>query len=168
MIVVRVALATVALAGCSSDDLTCVLLADPSNCFAPQASALAACMPMRATPAKLSSDGRTCTFADGVRVVFATARIDVCTDVGLTFNVYSADGSVCGRLHYNETSDGPIISVNDVSWQGWDEGVDLLCPSHTFHGRLAAECPDAPYVDLPPTVELFSAATPTALFTCLP
>lgn len=57
--------------GCSSaPDLTCAMLADPSNCFDAQAAALAACMPMRATPAKLSSDQMTGTFADGVYVVF--------------------------------------------------------------------------------------------------
>lgn len=61
----RVAIGVVVLAGCSHD-LTCELLADPSNCFSKTVAALATCMPMRATTAKLSSNGTTCVFTDGV------------------------------------------------------------------------------------------------------
>jgi hypothetical protein len=63
----RISIGLLVLSGCSPE-LTCELLEDPSNCFAETAVALAACMPMRATTATLSSDQTTCTFADGVTV----------------------------------------------------------------------------------------------------
>src|SRR5258706_5133494 len=167
-------------ASCSTaPDLTCAVLADPSNCFTQQAAVLAACMPMRATSAKLSSDQMTCTFADGVYVVFLAPlpRTDVHSSVGLNFTVYNPDGSECGALYYDETSEGTQIDLNKAaSWDepsGYPEGVKLHCPSHTYDGSLKDVQSCAPYVDLSlspvsNSVTLGRTGTPAPLFSCQP
>ena len=61
------------LAACGGGgELTCAQLADPTNCWAKAATAAAACLTSRATPAKLSVDRTTCTWDDGSKVVFDT------------------------------------------------------------------------------------------------
>jgi len=84
--------------GCGETELTCDLLADEGNCWATAAGALAACMPARATPATLEADRGSCTFSDGVRVVFDAPLPDDTIDLeGLGFSVLSGD-QVCGRF----------------------------------------------------------------------
>lgn len=89
----------VAIAACGGgEELTCELLADPGNCWATAAEQLAACMPARATPAVLEPDRASCTFSDGVRVVFDTRLPTDNMDLeGLGFTV-EVDGAQCGRF----------------------------------------------------------------------
>ena len=111
-----VALGAVVLAGCSSPspDLTCALLASSSNCFAESVVTLAACMPMRASPAVLSSDHLTCTFSDGVYVAFnnpiQTLQVHVNDPGGIRFIIHAPDASECGELYYVENS-GDVLAV---------------------------------------------------------
>jgi hypothetical protein len=61
----------VMLAACGgSDDLTCAVLADPSNCWAAAAAEATTCLAMHATPGTLSADRTQCTWSDGSKVVF--------------------------------------------------------------------------------------------------
>jgi hypothetical protein len=80
------------------DELTCELLADPENCWAVAAEELAACMPARATPAVMAADRGSCTFSDGVVVVFDDPLpMDNLELEGLGFTV-EVDGAPCGRF----------------------------------------------------------------------
>jgi hypothetical protein len=176
----RVAIVVVALVGCSNPpELTCALLADPSNCFAQQAAALAACIPMRAMPGMLSSDQMTCTFADGVYIEFSTPlpSTDVYSGAGLRMTVYAPDGSTCGSLYYDESSDGALISVNKAAiWDefGGSDSVKLYCPSNkTYEGGLSALKECGPYVDVSlssstNSVTLRRTPASVPLFTCQP
>lgn len=175
----RVVLALVAVAGCARDyDLTCKLLNDPSNCFAQQAAALAACIPMSATATgTLSADQKTCTFPDGVYITFAQAFPRTCLyqPDGLHLSVHNPDGSVCGGLYYVESSSGPIIGLSQsVGWEPEDEGLTtvlLRCPTHTYAARIEDVDSCGPYVALSGTEVVIAQGDPrssTRLFTCLP
>lgn len=181
----RVAIGVVGLVGCSQPDLTCSLLANPSNCFAQAAVALAACMPMRATPATLSTDQTTCTFADGVYVVFNAPLPRLSSHVtdpgGIEFSIYAPDASLCGHLYYEENA-GDVLGVSDgTDGATWETPLDssgfaLGCPSHRYTGS-----PDDGLACQPSTVvpgfvystsgppysfTVSSVATPSPLFTC--
>ncbi len=137
----------VVLAGCSSPyDLTCAVLASPSNCFAQEVTRLAACVPMSATPAKLSADQTTCTYADGVSVVF-DAPVPSFASVaynatGLSFTVYGTGAAECGRLDLMEPGGnvhvGGVLDVSDATadarWYTPSDygGYELACPSHSY------------------------------------
>jgi hypothetical protein len=88
-----------ALAGCdNAQSLTCELLADPANCWAQAASALAACLPDRALPGTLAADRTSCGFADGALVTFdAALPSDTSGLERLAFTIGSG-GTTCGRF----------------------------------------------------------------------
>jgi hypothetical protein len=183
------------LAGCSGPELTCELMADPTNCFAEQAAALAACMPMRATPAALSADETTCTFADGVRLVFNTTVSSFQQKQqagGAKLTVYNSNGSVCGELVAEVTSGGYQIAINNgvdlndgAEWNmNYDVGTDdLQCTSKIYTASMSDinACPSAATLpgfgytcpvmigslaSPPYSFTLTSATTSGTLFTC--
>ena len=180
----RVAVGVGLLAGCGSD-LTCALLEDPNNCYATEAAALAACIPLGATvTATLSDDRTTCTFLDGVTVVFDQPLTELFAEAnseyGISFNVYAPDGSTCGHLYWIENASNVLeITVGNQS-VGFETPLDgddwrLTCPSHTYTAsagnQLACQSPTVvvpgvAYSDLPFTIFLESVATPSPLFTC--
>jgi len=180
----RAALTLLVLAGCS-DDLTCELLADPSNCFAQTAAAFETCMPMRATPAKLSADGRTCTFADGVYVVFnaPVPQLNGWVLSGISFTVYAPDDSACGSVYYYSNTNDRLQVVHGSQSAVWKtpldypaSGYELACGSQTYTASSDAsfqQCetrPVVPYFDFsrspPYTFTLSSAASQSPLFIC--
>ena len=93
------AIVVVVVPACSGNEtLTCDLLAQPTNCWATAAAAAAACLPMRATPAMLAADRSSCTFSDGVRVVFdAPLPLQTTGLDHLTFTVQSG-GATCAKF----------------------------------------------------------------------
>jgi hypothetical protein len=128
----RVSCAIFVLAvGCGGgDELTCELLADEGNCWATAAAELAACMPGRATPATLEADRGSCTFADGVTVVFDTPLpMDTQQLERLEFSVMT-NGSECGRF--------VDTFMNRMELTGGGETVvSELLPGSEFHLRCA-------------------------------
>jgi hypothetical protein len=135
------------LAGCSSDqdDLTCALLADPSNCFDQAAAALAACMPMRATPATLSADKMTCTFADGVYVLFnhPVPSFFMYPFNGSAFDVYGPDASLCGHVAWSDNtgqSIGIVVGGMSAGFSSDEQvrGSEFSCPTHTYRASFDA------------------------------
>lgn len=179
----RISFGLLVLSGCSPE-LTCELLDDPSNCFAQTAVALGACMPMRATTATLSSDETTCTFADGVSVVFnyPVPRLAYYFPApgGVEFTIYSADGSSCGYLHYFRNVNDDISTSAGTDTAHWvtpahDEPYELACSSQTYTGYINddqcdwANSPAFVYkLEAGPryTFTVQSAATPSVLFSC--
>jgi len=174
----RLAVAAIGLGACSpANDLTCELLANPSNCFAQTTAAVAACMPMRATPATLSADKMTCTFADGVYVVLPIGQNET---QGIRYEIHSADGSVCGRVAYASNVSDLIQVSRGAELAEWETPYDnfpyrLTCPSHTYtnaNGGLAACYASMPQfigtavIGTGASVTVVSAATPSPLFTC--
>lgn len=118
------ALALVVLAGCGGEDLTCDLLADPTNCWASAAAEAAACLASRAAPATLSADRTTCTWADGSRVVF---------DEPLPANTIDLD-----HLSFEATGNGCSWSFTDTFMNRMELTVNgrtvvsTLHPDHEF------------------------------------
>lgn len=120
-----------AMAACGGgEELTCEVLEDPGNCWATAAAELAACMPGRATPAVLAPDRASCTFADGVVVVFDTPLPDDNFDLeGLGFTV-EVDGAQCGRF--------VDTFMNRMELTGSGETVvSELLPGGEFHLRCS-------------------------------
>ena len=169
----------VAVASCGgSDELTCELLANPDNCWAAAAEAMAACMPARATPATLEADRMSCTFGDGVRVVFdqplamTTDQLD-----GLGFSIEDADGE-CARFidtfqnRMELTGDGQTV-VSELRAGTFT----LQCPDQDFESDfdLLFDCaamgapPPTDGFDVTATTFTFSLSsitTPGELFRC--
>jgi len=123
------------LAGCGSDAaLTCEILADADNCWAKAAAAFAACMPMRSTPAVLAADRSSCTFSDGVRVVFDSPLPADTTDLErLAFSV-EVNGSRCGRFVDTFANRMELTAAGDTV-------ISELHPDRDFH----LHCPDEDY-----------------------
>jgi hypothetical protein len=160
------------------------MMASTTNCFAEQALAFAACMPMRATPATLGADQMTCTFQDGVRVVLNTPISNIQTEEqegGTMLTVYNSDGSTCGQLTVQVTSGGDFIGVNDCGWNMDfpDNTYQLYCASKTYSASMTKIADCKPPVQLPAfdfvepempgsafLFSLSSAATSSTLFTC--
>jgi hypothetical protein len=118
-------LALVWLAGCGgSADLTCELLANPSNCWATAANAAATCLASRAAPAKLSADRTTCSWDDGSKVVFDTP---LPTDMlALDHLTFDATGAGCA-WHFTDTFHNDMLLT-----VGGKTEESTLRPDHTF------------------------------------
>lgn len=87
------------LSGCGGGGgaLTCELLAEPDNCWAEAASAFAACLPQ--PQGVLAPDRASCTFPDGVRVVFEPALPVSGLDLDhVAVTVLASGGDECGRF----------------------------------------------------------------------
>jgi hypothetical protein len=126
------------LVGCGgSDELTCELLADPGNCWAEAASAMAACMPARAMPATLAADRTSCTFDDGVRVVFDTPLPTDTIDLErLAFSI-EVDGVECARFvdtfsNRMELTGGGETVVSELTGGTFR----LACPDQDFESSF--------------------------------
>ena len=121
----RLFVVVVMLGACgSSEDLTCELLADPTNCWADAAAKAAACIPARATPATLSADRTRCTFTDGAQVTFDTPLPTTTTDLErLAFDV---TGSGCAWRFVDTFMNRMELTVDG------ETHVSQLHPNHTF------------------------------------
>lgn len=167
------------LAACSSSsDLTCALLASPSNCWAAATTQAAACLAMHATPGALSADRTSCTWSDGSMVTFDQALPQSTTELDhLAFTVtapgctWSFDDTfmndmaltVAGKTESSELSDGTL---------------DLICaggPTYSASLDTVASCAAPARVptdgfDVEPTSFSFTLSAvnaPTPLFTCM-
>jgi hypothetical protein len=141
-------------------------------------------MPMRAMPAALSSDHTTCTFGDGVYVVFnhplESLENHVTDAAGIHLTTYSSAGSECGEMYYVENV-GDVLAVaygsNGSQGARWETPVDdsmyhLECGAHTYSSdpddTLACSVPFFQYARSSPysfTLDDAEAIT-SPLFTC--
>ena|SRR5687767_9514780 len=119
---------------CGGEELTCELLADPNNCWAKASAAMAACIPTRATPGTLAADRKTCSFPDGVRVVFDTPLPTDTFDLErLAFDV-EANGTRCARFVDTFANRMELTA-------GGETVISELHPNRDFH----LHCPDEDY-----------------------
>jgi len=116
--------------GCSSDPpLDCAWLAG-DNCWKMTASAAASCLPDSNVSGTFSPDRKTCTYASGATVSFATAPVLPLPDDPTWDFTVSNGGTAC--LHYVENT----------------SGISLTVAGQTFHEApvgsmgLAITCPD--------------------------
>ena len=169
-----------ALAACGgSDDLTCDLLAKPTNCWAAAAEALAACLPARATPATLAADRASCTFSDGAQVVFDAPLPMTTMDLDHLSFTAVAGGATCGVF--------VDTFMNRMELTGGGKTVvSTLLPGSTFQlqcdgGPTYETSFDTLFTCRPPSVaptdgfdltatqltfSLSAVTTPGTLFTC--
>jgi len=113
------------LAACgSSEDLTCELLADPTNCWADAAAKAAACLPMRAAPAMLSADRSKCTWPDGSQITFDTPLPTTTTD--LERLAFDATGPGCSWRFVDTFMNRMELTVDG------ETEVSQLHPNRTF------------------------------------
>jgi hypothetical protein len=139
-------------------------------------------MPQRATPATLSSDLLTCTFADGAHVVFdypvPTLGAHSTDPGGIKLTIYAPDGSECGRIAKFENANTIVqlgAGATVAAWETPLDGADyrLTCPSHTYTTNAddplaCSSVPNFAYSlgGAPYEFTIVSAATPPPLFTC--
>ena len=178
----------VAIAGCgdgTSEPLTCAALDEIAQCAGRQAAALAACMPMRATTAVMSTDRTTCQWPDGTSAVFdrplPSSSVND-TDI-VAFTVFSANGSACGQLwsidNINQTAltvDGELPALG-ATWNDdtFYQTLATACGSaqHAYASDLVqGGCPtivpsfSASPISKPATFALTTTTTFGTLFTC--
>jgi len=172
------ALAVVALSACSgsSADLTCAVVADPTNCWARAATAAAACLPSRATPGTLSADRTKCTWSDGATVTFsAPLPTDQLSFHGIDFMITGAGCSA----HFVDTAANrlELTAGGETDTASLTQGTyELACGGGTSYAGSFNDiitCPGLPTDGFEVkqasfTFTLVSVATPGALFTCNP
>jgi hypothetical protein len=163
----------------SSEDLTCTLLADPTNCWADAAARAAACIPSRATHATLSTDRKHCTWPDGAQVTFDTPLPTDTIDLErLAFDVTGPNG--CAWRFVDTFANRMELTVDgktEVSQLHPDHQFELACSSGTsyeadfdllFTCQPPARAPTDGF-DVTPTSFQFTLSAvnaPTPLFTC--
>jgi hypothetical protein len=167
-----------ACGGGGSDDLTCDLLQDPTNCWATAAAAAAACVPGATESGVLADDRASCTFSDGSRVVFdEPLPTDIFDLERLAFTLVDVDGADCARFvdtfaNRMELEAGGAAIVSELHP---GEQFHLHCPDTTYEAAfdLLFTCPafSAPTdgFDVDATMVTFSissVATQTPIFTC--
>ena len=116
--------------GCSSDPpLDCAWLAS-DNCWKMTASSAASCLPDSTTSGTFSADKKTCTYASGPVVTFATAVTLPLPDNPTWDFTVSNSGQAC--LHYVENASGAVTLT--VSGKTFSEaamgsmGLAVTCP----------------------------------------
>jgi hypothetical protein len=170
-----------ALAACGgSDDLTCKLLADPSNCWAKASAGAASCLAMHATPGALSADRTQCTWSDGSQVMFDAPLPAATTDLDhLTFTV-TGPGD-CSWSFTDTFMNKMLLTVDgktEVSQLHSDRTFELACDNGTsyettFDTLFTCAAPArAPTDGFEVTATSFSFTlsavdAPTPLFTCM-
>lgn len=131
---VRLALLGFVAACGSTEDLTCELLADPTNCWADAAAKAAACLPARATPAVLSADRTRCTWDAGGQITFDTALpLDTFDLERLAFD---ATGPGCAWRFVDTFANRMELTVDGktvVSQLHPDRTFELACPNGTSY-----------------------------------
>lgn len=163
----------------SSEDLTCSLLADPTNCWAAAAARAAACLPSRQTPGALSADRTSCTWPDGARVTFESPLPNDTLDLErLAFDVTGPGG--CSWRFVDTFQNRMELTVDgntEVSQLHPDRTFELACSSGTsyeadfdllFTCQPPARAPTDGFDVTPTSFEFTLSAVnaPIPLFTC--
>jgi hypothetical protein len=148
VIAVLVGLATPACD--SGGKMTCELLADPDNCWAQTVAATAACLPSPAT-ATLATDRRSCSFADGTRIVFDEALPYDYMDVERFAFTIEVDGATCARFEIgNEPTMELEAGPHSVHVEAEREGdYYLQCADGSSYSAPFAKAIDCPAGGVP-------------------
>lgn len=152
-----VALLCVAAAlGCSGgssggNSLSCAYLAG-DNCWKTTAAQATSCLPASSEVGTLSADGKTCTYASGAVVTFASALalpIPVDGTASWNFTVTGADGQPC-LAYKDDPNVGITLTVQGQTVKETEPGglsVAMACPDGTTYSNSNAftlfSCPDA-------------------------
>lgn len=165
--------------GDGTTELTCDLLAQPTNCWATAAQALAACLPARATPAMLAADRASCTFTDGARVVFDAPLPMATTDLHRLAFTVEASGATCAAFtdtfmnRMELTGGGATVVSTLLAGQRFELQCDGGPTYETAFSTLFTCQPPAvaptdgfEVTSTGVTFTLVSVATPGPLFTC--
>lgn len=176
----RGAILALVLCACGgSEDLTCEILSDPSNCWATAAAAARACLPPAPEIGVLAADRASCTFSDGSRVVFEAPLPSDELDLERFAFTIEKDGATCASfvdtfMNRMELEGGGVRAVSELHGGG---GFHLHCPDATYESSfdLLFTCPGgtAPTdgFDIEPEYVMFlivSVSTPGELFRCEP
>ncbi len=164
--------------GGSSEDLTCPLLADSTNCWADAVARAAACLPSRAVPAMLSADRLRCTWSDGSQITFEAPLPNDTTQ--LRQLAFDATGPGCS-WHFVDTGENRLeLTVGgktEVAQLHPDHRFELACSNGTsyeadFSLLFTCQAPArAPTDGFEVTATSFqftlsAAGAPVPLFTC--
>ena len=124
-----------ALAACGGhDDLTCNLLADPSNCWAKAAAGATSCLAMYATPGTLSTDRTQCTWSDGSKVMFdVPLPTDTTALDHLTFTVTAPGCSWSFTDTFMNKMELTVDGKTEVSQLHPDRTFELACDNGTSY-----------------------------------
>jgi hypothetical protein len=115
--------------------LTCDWLAG-DNCWKQTATAATACLPPTTETGALSADGRTCTYASGAVIDFATPLVlPLPNDPTWNFTI-SNGGQAC--LHYEDMTTGLKLVVGTETVTSKPSGVlglTVTCPDGASYGN---------------------------------
>ncbi|HEY1555342.1 MAG TPA: hypothetical protein VGF94_10965 [Kofleriaceae bacterium] len=172
-------LLVLAACGSSNDELTCKLLADPTNCWADAAAQAASCLAMHATPGALGADRTSCTWSDGSKVMFDAPLPQTTPELDhLAFTVtapgctWSFDDTFQNHLELTVGSKTEVAELqpNNTFELQCDDGTDYTTSFNTlFTCQLPARPPTDGF-DVEPTSFQFTLSAvnaPTPLFTCM-
>lgn len=169
------------VSGCGgSDDLTCAVLADPTNCWAAAAAEATSCLAMHATPGVLSADRTQCTWSDGSTVTFDTPLPN--DTIQLDHLSFTVTGPGCSWSFTDTFMNKMILTVGDkteVSELHPDQTFELSCDDGTSYetqfqtlfdcagsgGRAPTDGFEATATSFEFTISAVNAPTP--LFTCV-
>lgn len=124
--------------GGAGSGLTCDWLA-ADNCWKQTATAATTCLPPESETGTLSADGRTCTYASGAVITFASPLALPLPD-DPTWNFTIANGATT-CLHYEDTMAGLKLVVGDqtvTSRPSGGFGLSITCPDGMSYGNSNA------------------------------
>jgi hypothetical protein len=119
--------------GCGGGaELTCEYIADPENCWADVAQRLKACTPGDEVPAVFEADRRSCTYADGTKIVFDGAMPQDVEQIGealghLGFSI-EKDGVQCARFVDTFNNRMEMTAGDDTVVSQLRGDFELVCP----------------------------------------
>lgn len=166
--------------GCEAEPepLTCDLLADPDNCWASTAAALAECLPGPAAVGVLAADRASCSFSNGAVVQFESPLPNTTDELERLAFTIELDGSTCGSfVDTFENRQELEAGGSSVFAQLRSETFTLDCGGSSYETSFSSlfDCqPGTQPTDafsLEPALVSFSissVATPGELFRCMP
>lgn len=171
----------IAVPACGGGEpLTCDLLADPTNCWAVTAQAIASCLPAVGAPPVFNANRSSCSFPEGTQIVFDAPLPNDTIDLErLAFSIVRSDDSLCGRfvdtfMNRIELEAGDHTTVAELHSGG---DFHLHCDDASFEAPFddlfTCTAPSVPPTDgfeVTPTsvsVTIVSVLTPGELFRCI-
>lgn len=116
----------------TTQTLTCEIIAGP-NCWKDAVDEVAACAPGVTVAAKMSADGRTCTYPSGDTATFDTNATAVAS-LGQTFAFdLTAHGAPC--VGFSDEGDGTSLRTasGTAAWETIGKTTRLRCPDGTAY-----------------------------------
>jgi hypothetical protein len=124
----------------SGKPLTCEWLAGP-NCYQSAVAAASSCLPPTTEQGTLSSDGKTCTYADGHVVTFSTPLTLPLPSAPLFNFTLTNNGAECLTVVQTSSAHSTVQTSAGTFAQNADptsETIDYVCPDGTTYSATGS------------------------------